>query len=410
MSSLHEWSILGYLVNENDMLDSVATRISEEHFSDAKAMKVFSAMKEMREFEVPTLSTRVNDHKAMELLIAHGDEIVTAQSIPRFCKSIIDDYAISEQRTFVDELKDRLKERKLDGLADFYEHQANNLRSIVQLDSDDIEKYSLNHEYRNYMDDIDQPQRSDLIPFYLPTINESLGYGVPPGSLVMLSGTPKDGKSTIALQQTWWLSEKHYPVAFFSFEQRTRELFEIMVGQRAKVPGIKIRNRTWDMVEKERTIGAAKYLSHCPIYVIGIEKTDPLHCFEQIRRLAENGVKWITIDHLQLMCDGSGEKGYTYKIKDVTRRLKLLAGQLDIVIFLIAQNQQSADTVRTWGSNVPEQDVDAWLVFKRPSKDDPKCSDPDYMILHRNRLPGSKRIYVETIWNPNTNLNFEIRI
>jgi len=400
MSVLHEQSIICHLLLSPENLNIIAPRLVPDHFSDKDCRTIYIYLLNNPNAELVTV-TRELKGKANVMSMLSADEALPS-SLPSYCDIIIKDYLLATSKTFLhDSLEDLNESHTTDGLIQGYEEQIDLLRNntgsrktVLDFDSESV--------FNKFIVDIDKPKRDDLIPFYLPTINKWLGRGIAPGSLVMLSGNAKDGKSTIALRQTWWLAEKVVRTAFISLEQRTNELVETMVGQMAKVSGVEIRNRSWQDNNKDRVKQAAKYLKQWGMYILGSDISTPDTLFSNIRMLAENGVKWFTIDHLQLIADMGIEGGYTYKIKEITRKLKLYAGQYGIVILLLAQNQEDSDRPKTWGSNVPDQDVDAWLVLARDKK------EGDFVRLYRNRLPGGERGTVDIIWNRVSNRTEEM--
>lgn len=404
MSSIHEQAVINHLLHYPENLNLVASCVHPDNFLDKDSRVIFKYMLDSGENELVTISSELRGKADVPKIISVETPI--RASLQPYCREIIKDYNLHHQANFLRDTSLDLKEtHSTDGLIEKYEDQIDMLRNnstlrktALDFDSDTI--------FSEFLDDIEKPKRDDLIPFYLSTINRWLGDGIAPGSLIMLSGNSKDGKSTIALQQTWKLAGKIHRPAFLSLEQMTRELVETIVGQIAKVPGYQIRNRRWEGDSKEKCKQAAGLLKKWGMYLLGSDISSPDNLFSTMRLLAENGVKWFTIDHLQLLAEGGADGGYTYKVKEITRKLKLFAGRYGVVIFLVAQNQTDSDKPKTWGSNVPEQDVDAWLVFCRAEKDKP--NECDFIRLHRNRLPGGEIGNVDTVWNRESNRTEEM--
>ena len=404
MSSIHEREVISHLLHYPENINIIAASVTPQHFLDRDCRLTLEYMLDSAETELVTISRELKGKADVPSILSVEPPLKS--SLPSYCTTIMEDYKTSlvdeQLRAELVEVKEQRSTKgtadRLEGLIDQLRENSTAKKTALDFDSNTV--------FSEFLVDIEKPKRDDLIPFYLPTINRWLGDGIAPGSLVMLSGNAKDGKSTIALRQTWYLSSRIHRPAFISLEQMTRELVETIVGQMAKVSGTEIRNRQWYENNKDRCKQAATLLKKWGMYLLGSDISSPDNLFSIMRILAENGVKWFTIDHLQLVAEGGGDVGYTYKIKEITRSLKLFAGRYGVVIFLIAQNQTDSEKPKTWGSNVPEQDVDAWLVYCRGDKDDP--TDSDFIKLHRNRLPGGKVGDVNTIWNRISNRTEEL--
>ena len=404
MSSTHEREVISHILHYPENINIVAASVTAQHFLDRDCRVIFEYMLESSETELVTISRELRGKADVPSILASDPPLKA--SLPSYCTTIIEDFKMSiADDTLRNEIAEIKEHRSTKGTADRLEDLIDQLRENSTSKKTALD-FDSNAIFSQFLLDIEKPKRDDLIPFYMPTLNRWLGDGIAPGSLVMLSGNAKDGKTTIALRQTWSLSNKIHRPALISLEQMTRELVETIVGQMAKVHGVEIRNRRWEGNNKERCKQAANLLKKWGMYLLGSDISTPDNLFSMMRILAENGVKWFTIDHLQLLAEGGADGGYTYKVKEITRKLKLFAGRYGVVIFLIAQNQTDSDKPKTWGSNVPEQDVDAWMVFCRANKDDP--TDCDFIKIHRNRLPGGRVGDVDTIWNRTSNRTEEM--
>ena len=402
MGISHERAILSYLLVYPNSLGKVASLITPRHFLDPLAREVYAHMVDNPLDDPVEIKHALKNVDMLEIMRC---EPPIEASLEPYCNIIIKDYLIYHSKEFLREAYEEIKDsNSIDSLAEKYEDQIRKLTADSHRNTPvDFGSKSI---FDQFTSGIDSPPRKDLIPFYMPTISKYLG-GIAPGSFVMLSGNAKDGKTTIGLRQTWYLAEQNIRSAFISLEQRTQELVETIVGQRSKVSGYEIRNKRWTGINKERVIQAAEYLRNCDMYILGADISSPETIFSNMRMLAENGVRWFTIDHLQLAVEMNFATNYTYQIKEFTRKVKLFCGQYGVVVFLIAQNQEDADRPKTWGSNVPQQDVDAWLVYSRGKKDKPGPPE-DYISLYRNRLPGGETGKIQTTWNKDTNCTEEL--
>ena len=168
------------------------------------------------------------------------------------------------------------------------------------------------------------------------------------------------------------------PVAFFSLEMSSVQLMTRLVCAETGISGQTIRSGKLTPSEWKTLETNTKVLGMAPLY---IDDTPALSIFEfrsKVRRLkANNGIKIIMVDYLQLMtAAGAGDKGNReQEVAFISRSLKGIAKELNVPI--IALSQLSRATESRGGSKRPqlsdlresgaiEQDADLVAFIHRP--------------------------------------------
>lgn len=228
--------------------------------------------------------------------------------------------------------------------------------------------------------------------------------GLKGGQLVILAARPKQGKTTLAQNIAEYVSlVGKKAVAVFSFEMKPEELGDRMLSSIGDIDGDRIRRGDLDEVDWSRVTDAVRKLRGADIRISRPRAARVEHVCAQVRREhARNPLGLVLIDYLQLMQTSGDNRAQGYG--DITRALKLLAGELDIPIILLSQLNRDLEKrpdkrpmpsdLRDSGSI--EQDADVVLfiyrdeVYNRNSRD--KGTAEIIVALQRNGPSGMVRL------------------
>lgn len=220
--------------------------------------------------------------------------------------------------------------------------------------------------------------------------------GYNPTNLIVIAARTGIGKSSLALRQMINMSKENIPTLMFSYEMSKRELSQRMVSMESKVPLLKIR--TGNVNEKELELIKDTYLkvSTYPIYLDTSASDSLSYLLSTIRRYVRtSGVKIVFVDYLQLMSRDSVNE--TRDLGKITRALKLLAMELEIVVVALSQLNRALETrdnkrpqlfdLRQSG-NI-EEDANVVLMLYRPALAGGKVKDDEEdlceILVRKNR-------------------------
>ncbi|MFC9631403.1 replicative DNA helicase [Streptomyces mirabilis] len=229
---------------------------------------------------------------------------------------------------------------------------------------------------------------------------DSLTNGLQPGQLIVIAGRPAMGKSTLALDVARHAAIRyHMPTAFFSLEMSRKELMSRMHSAEARVGLHHMRSGTMTDEDWTRLARRMPDVSAAPLYIDdGGELTLMNVCIKARRLKQRNGLRLIVVDYLQLMQSGSGRRGENrqQEVADMSRRLKLLAKELDVPVIALSQlnrgSEQRSDKKPVLSdlreSGAIEQDADMVILVHREDayeKESPRSGEADLIVAkHRN--------------------------
>jgi replicative DNA helicase len=211
-------------------------------------------------------------------------------------------------------------------------------------------------------------------PSGIADLDELTG-GFKAGSLVIIAARPSLGKTAIAGGIARHVAvEEKVPVLFVSLEQSHTELIERMLCGAAEVDSHRLQIGRLRPAESDRLFQAGELLARGGIFIDATPSQTVTQIAANARRLKRAyGVRMVIIDYLQLITTEGKKETRQEHVANISRRLKLLARELEIPVIVLAQLNRQAE-VR--GDQKPklsdlresgalEQDADVVLLLHR---------------------------------------------
>jgi replicative DNA helicase len=232
---------------------------------------------------------------------------------------------------------------------------------------------------------------------------DNLTSGFQGGELVIVAARPSMGKTAFVLNIATHAAVEQHGVAIFSLEMSKESLVQRMLTAEARVDSQLVRRgmlRDFDFTKLARAAGV---LQQCPVWIDDTPALTLLEMRSKARRLkAENDVRLIIVDYLQLMRSPEYSDNRVQEISDISRSLKGLAKELGVPV--VALSQLSRASEQRGGERKPilsdlrdsgaiEQDADVVMFIHRPEyydrEDESKRGLAEIMLAkHRNGPTG----------------------
>ncbi|MEL0247159.1 MAG: replicative DNA helicase [Alphaproteobacteria bacterium] len=408
-----EQTILGSILENNELFDEITDEINEGHFHDAihqKIYKIISNLISKGLLANPiTIKNFFNSNQelteigGLEYLLKLTKVSTTKNQIKHYSKLLSDLYIrrqlikISEE-TLEDSKNKELEisgtnilentERKLFEIAERGEFQ----RSFVTFK--DALKETIDMATAAYKND----QGIVGVPSGLTDLDDRLG-GLHKQDLIIIAGRPSMGKTALATNIAFNAAEniqkkdKKTSVAFFSLEMSSEQLSTRILSEQSRIKSNDIRRGKINQEDFEKFIEASKNLENLPLHIDDTPAITISALSNRARRLKrKQGLDLIVIDYIQLMkSSGYRNEGRVLEIAEITQGLKALAKELDVPVLALSQlsrqveqredkKPQLAD-LRESGSI--EQDADVVMfVFREQyylEKQEPKLGTAEHV-------------------------------
>jgi replicative DNA helicase len=230
---------------------------------------------------------------------------------------------------------------------------------------------------------------------------DKLTSGFQPSELVIIAARPSMGKTALCLNIATHAAVEGQGVAIFSLEMSRDQLVQRMLTSEARVDSQRVRQGGLRDADFTNLARAAGVLQSCPVWIDDTPSLSLLEMRSKARRLkADNDIKMVVVDYLQLMRSPEYAENRVQEISDISRSLKALARELAVPV--VALSQLSRASEQRGGERRPilsdlrdsgaiEQDADLVLFIHRPEyydrEDESKKGLADIMLAKNRNGP-----------------------
>jgi len=222
--------------------------------------------------------------------------------------------------------------------------------------------------------------------------------GFQPSELVIIAARPSMGKTAFCLNIATHAAVEGEGVAIFSLEMSRDQLVQRMLTAEARVDSQRVRQGALRDADFTNLARAAGVLQSCPVWIDDTPSLSLLEMRSKARRLkADNDIKMVVVDYLQLMRSPEYAENRVQEISDISRSLKALARELAVPV--VALSQLSRASEQRGGERRPilsdlrdsgaiEQDADLVMFIHRPEyydREDESKKGLAEIMLAKNR-------------------------
>ena len=343
-----EQQVLGSLLIDRDAIFKVADLLRVDDFYIARHQRIYDAAQALleRRERIDPLTIQMELSRREELdraggqayLRALADGVPTAAEIDRY-GHIVRDRAILrrllgaatsiaadayDEPTDIALALDRAEQR----LFALRDESANaQLRHITA---------SLQSNYENLTDRMERPFEVAGIPSGFREL-DYYTEGFTKGDLVVLAARPSVGKTSLALAIGLNVARRGHPVLLFSLEMDAKQIVARFLGLNSSMDLLALR--TGNIIDTE----AAAALHGLPILIDDTPGISIMELRTKARRsTTHEKIEVIVVDYLQLVRTGGDDENRVQEIATITRNLKALARELDVVVVALSQLSRAA--------------------------------------------------------------------
>ena len=379
-----EQQVLGSLLIDRDAIYKVADVVAREDFYVARHQRIYDSIYALlqRRERIDLLTVQVELARREELDRVGGvpylrelaDAVPTAVDVERHAHAVKDRAilrrllgaatAISAdaygEPTDIPLLLDRAEQR-IFALRD--ESSNVQLRHI---------QTALQDNFEHLTDRMDHPYEVSGIPSGFREI-DFYTEGFTKGDLVVLAARPSVGKSSLALAIAYNVAKRGHPTLVFSLEMDSKQIVSRFLAMNSRSDLLALR--TGNVFDTE----AATALQGVPILIDDTPGISIMELRTKARRASTHDkLAVIVVDYIQLVRTGEDEDNRVQEIATITRNLKALARELDVVVIGLSQLSRAAgdaglepklSTLREGGTI--EQDADIVMMLWKDKDDAP---------------------------------------
>lgn len=174
-------------------------------------------------------------------------------------------------------------------------------------------------------------------------------HGLGAGRLIVVAGRPGHGKSTLAINIADHVARRERKaVAFFSLEMTKEEIADKLLVSRGQINGNRFGSGALEGNEVPKVLEAANELSGSPLFIDDSSNITLPRIRGRCRKLSAqlgSELGLVVIDYLQLIEPvlRSRESNRVAEVSEISRGLKVLAGELGVPFVVCAQLNRSPE-------------------------------------------------------------------
>ncbi|HHW32604.1 MAG TPA: replicative DNA helicase [Paracoccus solventivorans] len=236
----------------------------------------------------------------------------------------------------------------------------------------------------------------------LSDLDHKLG-GLNKSDLLILAGRPSMGKTSLATNIAFNVAKAHKMgelpdgsrgtveggiVGFFSLEMSADQLAARILSEAAEVPSEMIRRGELTEDEFRRFVEAANALQNCPLYIDDTPALPINQLAARARKLKRTvGLDLLIVDYLQLLRAATAKDNRVNEVSEITQGLKAVAKELNIPVIALSQLSRQVESredkrpqlsdLRESGSIEQDADIVMFVFREEYYREREKPSDHD---------------------------------
>jgi len=343
-----EQHVLGSLLIDRDAIFKIADLLATSDFYIARHQRIYAAIYELlqRRERIDPLTVQVELARREELDRVGGaaylrtlvEIVATAVEIERYARVVLDKAILR-----------RLLNAAALIAADAYAEPTDIPLTLDKAEQrifalrDDTTNAQLRHiqtalqdNFQHLTERMDRPYEVSGIPSGFKEI-DFFTEGFTQGDLVVLAARPSVGKTSLALAMAFNMAKRGHPTLVFSLEMDAKQIVSRFLAMNSRTDLLALR--TGNVFDTD----AASALAGVPILIDDTPGLSIMELRTKARRASTNDrLEAIIVDYIQLMRTGGDEENRVQEIATITRNLKSLARELNVVIIGLSQLSRAA--------------------------------------------------------------------
>lgn len=416
-----EEMVLGAFVNYPDSYYQVADQIGINEFSTTETRYIYIAIQEVAnssKIDIATVTDRIIQKRYHEVMNSkNGFDLLLY--LNEICERIDTDSHLKEH---VQLLNKYAKRRALLMLSKNINERCNDMEepdgivgeihtSLINIqEMGEVEEFNAEKSIDAILFDIHNNTKVDLVPSGIKVWDDFM-QGWEAGELVIMAGAPSMGKTALALEVFKNCIFAGYNPIFFSLEMSDTALIKRMFANHADVELKKLRSNEYTIDDVKALEKSAKAFKEQKFWIDYKTRKISKICNHVRKFVIRHKTKIVFLDYLQLaICDDENAGNREQEIATMSRALKELAAELDIVIIALSQINRAVNTrvnkrpglsdLRESGAI--EQDADMVCFVFRPAYYDlengpPPAIEEAELIIAKGRNTGVGKVDIKYV-------------
>ena len=369
-----EQALLGTLLINNDVFESIHLIVQVEHFFDPLHSRIFEIISQKILKSALASPITIKSYFVGDSAL---DELGGASYLVRLASSAISTFAAKE---FAVLIRDMSLRRSLINVANDISQKATTIEINSEPEEQIVEAeqalYNLSTQgkedtgFKSFVSATTEAiefaskayQREGSLSGLstgLIDLDKKLG-GLNPSDLVIIAGRPSMGKTALATNIAYNIARENINsnaslnndkkliggvVGFFSLEMSSSQLAARILSEASQVPSDQIRRGEMTEDEFRRFVESAQKLETCSLFIDDTAALPISALTARARRLKRTyGLDVLIVDYLQLVRPASVKDNRVNEISEITQGLKAIAKELNIPVIALSQLSRQVES------------------------------------------------------------------
>jgi len=232
-----------------------------------------------------------------------------------------------------------------------------------------------------------------LIPFGFASIDNKIG-GMDRGDVVIVSGPPAEGKTSLTHQMGQYVSAVYGEVLFVSLEMSKEQITDRDVARLTKEPIKEIRKGGYPPELYDKITDAIGLISEGKMHYYYPSLGTTQQIYSMARRMQlQYELSLVVVDYIQLMNDSDGSRNENERLTNISRGIKMMAHELSVPVIAVSRInriQGASNLDRTYGSGALSYDPDWSFLVEREKDENGDYNNYCNLIITKLRQGGLK--------------------
>jgi len=383
-----EAAILSILASFPQAFDDVADRLPVEAFADDAHRAIYGELRRQaadgRAYDAVSIAHALSEsHPVADVLAVLASHDHSARSLARYVQSVVDAHLGRQLHA----ASYRLAELAFDAapIADRIDLAQAEIAKLQARDAEDdwIDAHTAAIAHLDLIDARNEGRITGLSTGFAD-LDDLLDGGMARGNLVVVGARPAMGKTAFAMTLGLHMAAT-YAVGMFSMEMPHSDVRDRQAAILGRVPIAAIkRPARGEGLDFSRIVDGVERSKALRWNVSDRSNLNILQVRSMARALRrKRGLDVLIVDYIGLMAGMDSKQSRAYQIEEISRGLKSLAKELDIVVLCLAQvNRGAAEKAMAppslhelRDSGAIEQDADVVAFIHRPIQANPEAGD-----------------------------------
>ena len=412
--------VLGSFVNFPESYYQVADQLSIEEFSSQETRYIYTAIKEVASFSKIDIATVTDKliQKKYDTILSNKTGFNLLSYLNDVCSQVETDAHLTEH---VKLLNGYAQRRALLVLGKNIIEQCNDMidpsgiieegtRTFVNIqEMGEIEDFDKTSKIDQIIQTIKNRETPPILKSGVKPLDNFM-YGWEFGEMVVLAGAPSMGKTAFALEVFKNAITYNYNPVFFSLEMSDQALLKRMFAAESEIDVSKMRSMNLTSEEIEKLSKTGEYFKKYNFWIDYKSRKITKICNQIRKYVIRHKTKMVVLDYLQLAdCDGVKTSNREQQIAIMSRQLKEIAAELDIVVIPLSQINRGVNARENKRpmlsdlreSGAIEQDADMVCFVYRPAYYNVQGEKPSIekaeLIIAKGRNTGIGTVDIQYI-------------